>query len=326
MFGVTTPQMVAAASNSGFLGSAALGDLDADSCTSIIRECKQLTDANFAANIFVNQIPEVTQDLKSRYDRTRQKLYELSEKLNLKVDLPDIEKVKPSGYRQQIETVIEEDVKVLSFTFGNLDKETIGKLQHNGVTLIGTCTSEQEAQSLIDSGIDMICVQGIEAGGHRGSFDEENFPQIGGLSLLQNVRQMTKLPIIYAGGITRKTTIDSLKTLGADGFQVGTLLVCSRESALIESEKQRLANATKPEIILTKSFSGRYARGLRNEFIDLFENSNYILPYPFQNKLTGPFRKAARQANLVEYVNLWAGQSLGNLSYESTGEILKTLI
>ncbi|RZJ70525.1 nitronate monooxygenase [Flavobacterium sp.] len=326
MFGVTTPQMVAAAGNAGFLGSAALGDLDSESSSRIIRECKQLTREGFAANIFANQIPEITQELKSRYQKTRQTLRELSEKLNLKVDFPDIENVKPSGYHEQAQAILEENIKILSFTFGNLDSGTIEKFKEKGVTLIGTCTSEEEAQALIQSEIDIICVQGIEAGGHRGSFSNENIPQIGGLSLLQNVRQMTKLPILYAGGIANKKTIDSVKTLGADGFQVGTILLCSKESALTESEKQRLATAQRREIVLTKSFSGRYARGLKNDFIDLFENAGYILPYPYQNKLTAPFRKAARQANLVEYVNLWAGQSLGNLSFDPTDVILKTLI
>lgn len=325
MFGVTTPQMVAAANRAGCLGSIALGDLEGEASAKIVRECRKLTNREFAANIFVNDVPEITDELKKSYNRTRTKLYELSEKLRLNVDLPDIESVTLKGYREQIEGLLSENIKILSFTFGNLDAETIDLLKNHNVTLIGTATSEDEAEQLIASGIDILCLQGIEAGGHRGSFSDENIPGTGGFSLLQNVREMTGNPIIYAGGIGSRQAIKSLELLGADGFQVGTMLLCSVESALTSAEKQRLTKASASEIVLTKSFSGRYARGLKNDFIDLFETSDFILPYPFQNKLTGPFRKAARVANLTEFVNLWTGQTVGNFSFNSTEEILKEL-
>lgn len=324
MYGVTTPEMVAAANKSGCLGSAALGDLDYDSSLQVIRNCKKLTGQPFAANIFVNDIPPITDQLKSDYDRTKNYLYQLAEKLNLSVDLPEIETIKPSGYHQQLEALLEENIKIVSFTFGNLDDKSIAKLKNNATILIGTCTSEKEAKILIDSGIDIICVQGIEAGGHRGSFETENVPKIGGIALLQNVRAMTNLPLIYAGGITDKKALEAARILGADGFQIGTSLLCSEESALTVAEKQHLAKADENAVMLTKSFSGRYARGLRNEFIELFEDSDYILPYPYQNKLTGALRKAARNSGLTEYVNLWTGQSFRNLSFKSTGEILNS--
>jgi nitronate monooxygenase len=325
MFGVTTPEMVAAANKAGCLGSAALGDLDYDSSLKIIRECKKLTGSAFAANIFVNHIPPISDELKISYNRTKTYLYQLAEELHLNVELPEIEKIKPAGYQHQIEAILEENIKVLSFTFGNMNDAAIAQLKNNDVVLIGTCTSEKEAQLLIDSGIDIICIQGIEAGGHRGSFDNENLPQIGGLSLLQNIREMTPLPLIYAGGIGRKKTMESLRILGADAFQIGTSLLCSEESALTTFEKQRMLNVEEQEIMLTRSFSGRYARGIKNKFIDLFENSDYILPYPYQNKLTAPFRKAARNAQLIECVNLWTGQTFRNLSFESTTAILNKL-
>ncbi|MGC4039778.1 MAG: nitronate monooxygenase family protein [Flavobacterium sp.] len=325
MYGVTTPEMVAAANRSGCLGSAALGDLDYKNSIEIIRKCKKLTPGIFAVNIFVNDIPPITAELKSDYNRTKSYLYQLAEKLNLNVELPEIETIKPSGYQEQINAVSEENCKILSFTFGNLDNTTITRLKNNGTILIGTCTSESEAQVLLDTGIDIICVQGIEAGGHRGSFKAEGIPKIGGLSLLQNVKAIASVPLIYAGGITGKKAIESVRILGADGVQVGTSLLCSEESALTQAEKQQLLKADENNIVLTKSFSGRFARGLKNEFIELFEQSDYILPYPYQNKLTGPFRKAARIAGLTEYVNLWAGQTFRNLSFESTEEILNRL-
>lgn len=326
MFGVSTPEMVAATSKANCLGSLALADLDSKHCFELIRATKQLTDKAFAVNIFVHEIPEITEELKERYSKTKNFLEELVKQNHIEVNLPEIDEIKINSYHEQLDTIISEKCKIVSFTFGNLDKQSIDKLKNEGTILIGTCTSANEALILEKSGIDIICVQGIEAGGHRGSFNNENIPQIGGLSLLSQVRDSVKVPIIYAGGIYNARTLLASKTLGADGFQIGSLLLGSKESALKDFEKQRLRNLNENEIILTKSFSGRYARGIRNTFIEAVENSDFILPYPYQNKLTGELRKAARINKNPDFVNLWTGQSIYELSGDSTTDILGNLI
>lgn len=326
MFGVTTPEMVAAASKVDCLGSLALADLDQDQCSELIKKTKQLTDKTFAVNIFVHKIPEITEELKEKYSKTKRFLKELALQNQIEVNLPEIDEIKVNSYHEQIDAIISENCKIVSFTFGNLDPQSIEKLKSNGTILLGTCTSVNEALILEQSGIDIICVQGIEAGGHRGSFTNENIPQIGGLSLLSQVRDSVKTPIIYAGGIYNARTLLAAKTLGADGSQVGSLLLASEESALKDFEKQRLRNLKEDEIILTKSFSGRYARGIKNTFIVAVENSDFILPYPYQNKLTGELRKASRSQKNSEFVNLWVGQSINEFCGETTTEILKNLI
>ena len=180
--------------------------------------------------------------------------------------------------------------------------------------------------ALEKSGIDIICIQGIEAGGHRGSFVSENIPQIGGFSLLSKVCDSVKVPLIYAGGIYNGKTLAAAKQLGAEGVQVGSILLSSHESALQDFEKERLKNVNEKDIVLTKSFSGRYARGIKNKFIETIENSEYILPYPYQNKLTGEMRRIARTVKNDEFVNLWVGQSIVNYSELSTQDILEKLI
>lgn len=234
--------------------------------------------------------------------------------------------IKPKGYQEQIEAIIQEKCKILSFTFGNLDLNSIEKLKENNVTLIGTCTTIEEAILLENSDIDVICVQGIEAGGHRGTFDPKKLPQIGGFSLLSQVKDMIKKPLIYAGGIYDAKTLLAAKQLGADAFQIGSLFLCSKESALKSFEKERLKNVKENEIVLTKSFSGRYARGIENEFIRLFENSKFILPYPYQNKLTNSLRNAAKLNKNVEFTNLWLGQSFKHFEEDSTSNLLQKLI
>lgn len=326
MYGVSTPAMLKSASEVGCLGSLALGDLNAEQCAEKIKEVKKLTDKNFAVNLFVNEIPDITPELKLQYNRTKSYLETLTQNLNWNISFPEIESIKPHNYQSKIDSLIEENCKIVSFTFGNLDQESISKLKSHQVKLIGTCSSLEEALALEKSGIDIICIQGLEAGGHRGSFGPDNIPKIGGFALLSEISQVLKTPLIYGGGIRNAKTLLAAKTLGAQGFQVGTALLCSAESALKDFEKERLYNLKEHDIILTKSFSGRYARGINNQFIKDTEHSDFILPYPYQNKITQPLRNFAKQKENLDLINIWVGQAYSNLSEKSTSEILNNLI
>jgi nitronate monooxygenase len=245
---------------------------------------------------------------------------------NLHVTLPGIDQITINNYHEQVDAIIAENCKILSFTFGNLDSQSIQKLKNNGVTLVGTCTSVKEAKILEASGIDLVCVQGIEAGGHRGSFASDRIPEIGGLSLLSQVYDSVRVPLIYAGGLHDGKTVLAAQTLGAQGFQVGSLLLGSSESAAEDFEKDRLRTLKEDEIVLTRSFTGRYARGIRNAFIEAIENTENILPYPYQNKLTAELRKVAKAQKNPGFVGLWVGQSINDYSGFSTTDILKNLV
>ncbi len=326
MLGVATPEMVAAATKVGCLGSLPLGDFPAEKCAEMIRATKQLTPRPFAVNIFAHDIPAPSDELKERYAKAKQFIEQLAQQHHLPVKLPGFEELKLHSYREQVEAIIAEGCRTVSFTFGNLDAPSIERLKSKDVTLIGTCTSVQEAQLLEQSDIDVICVQGIEAGGHRGSFTNGYLPQTGGLSLLSQVYESVSVPLIYAGGIYNAKTLLASKTLGAQGFQIGSLLLGAAESALKEFEKRRLREVKESEIVLTKSFSGRYARGIKNTFIEAVDSSEHILPYPYQNKLTKELRKLAKANENPDFVSIWLGQSINGFSNQPTADILKELI
>ncbi|MBN9484711.1 MAG: nitronate monooxygenase [Bacteroidetes bacterium] len=326
MYGVTTPQMVAAANAAGCLGSLPLADMPAAQCAALIRKTRAITGQSFVVNIFTHQLPVVTPELRSQYEMVKTYLEQLSAKNGIDVLLPGFDDLQVNGYKEQVEAIIEEGCKILSFTFGNLDDDSIRLLKENEVLLIGTCTSVEEALVLERSGIDIICVQGIEAGGHQGRFIDDNVPLRGGFSLLPQVFDAVAVPLIYAGGIYNGRTLQAAKTLGAAAYQVGSLLIASEESLLQDFEKQKLEALDESQIVLTKSFSGRYARGIRNTFINAIEDTGYILPYPYQNKITGALRAAAKKAGNAEFTNIWVGQSVYDFSTSSTTDILKTLI
>jgi len=281
MFGVSTPDMVAAASKANCLGSLALGDMNGSDCSKLIRATKQLTNKNFAVNIFVHQIPKVTDELRNNYDKTKNFLQQLAKQNHLEVEFPNLEDIKLNSYHEQIDVMIAEDCKIVSFTFGNLDSESIEKLKNNGTILIGTCTSVNEALILENSGIDIICVQGIEAGGHRGSFDNYNIPQIGGLSLLFQAYDAVKIPIIYAGGIYNERTLLAAQTLGAQGFQISleikdTLLLTEKhflQDSLGEKRQQILSYSIRNQIVFQLIVTKKemtYDSGNRNTKTDVW--------------------------------------------------------
>lgn len=325
MFGVSTPEMVAAAAEASCLGSLALGDMPADYCRAQLQAVRKLTDKPFAVNIFTHTIPTVTAALRADYRSVSGFLQTVAMDHDLTIDFPDIDDLQLPSYQEQVEVLIEEGCPIVSFTFGNLDAESIEKLQAAGVLLIGTCTSVAEALLLEQSGIPVICVQGIEAGGHRGSFLGDDLPQIGGLSLLAQVYDAVQVPLIYAGGLYNTRTVAAAASLGAQAFQVGSLLVNAAESALQPFEKKRIQEIQENDIALLRSFSGRYARGIKNDFTEILEDSSYILPYPYQNKLTGALRKAAKAQQNVELLNLWHGQSIPKYDERSTKSILLDL-
>lgn len=328
MFGVTTPEMVAAASKANCLGSLGLADMTAEKCIESIRATKKLTDKVFAVNIFAHQVPEITNALKEKYAKAKLFFEQLALQNNLVVTLPDINELKINSYQEQIDALISEHCKIVSFTFGNLDKQSIAKLKANETILIGTCTSVNEAIILENSGIDIICVQGWEAGGHRGSFlsVDDTIPKIGGLSLLAQVTEVIKVPIIYAGGIYNAKTLLAAKHLGAGAFQIGSLLLGSAESALKDFEKERLRKVKESDIVITRSFTGRFARGINNAFINATEQTDFILLYPYQNKMTQELRRVAKSHKNTEFSNIWLGQSINDYSGQSTTDILQKLI
>ncbi|WP_128331736.1 nitronate monooxygenase family protein [Apibacter sp. HY039] len=330
MFGVATPEMVVASAKANILGVLPLGDLSAEKCVEIIRKTKKMTNKPFAVNIFVNNIPPITDELKIKYKNAKQFIQKLAYQHSIDFVLPELEDLQFTDYQDQIDAIIGENCKILSFTFGKLDKQSIEKLKVNETFLIGTCTSVEEAKILENLGIDIICVQGIEAGGHRGSFVNEDIlddiPKIGGLSLLSQVYDHVNVPLIYAGGIYNANTLLASKILGAQGFQIGSLLLGSVESSLNEAEKARLRSVKEKDVILTKSFSGKYARGIRNIFIDTIQNTEFILPYPYQYKLTSELKKIAKSYKNTDFVSIWTGQSLNSFSGNSTTQIIEELI
>ena len=325
MLGVSTPEMVAAVSDYGGLGSLPVGGLSPDVTRGLIRKTKTLTHKPFAVNLFAHKIPDYTDD---DLEPMRKVLLQLASKKGYKLNAADLADFKLYTYQDQIDILVEEGISIVSFTFGCLDTLTIQLLKDNGCTLIGTATCIEEALVLQQQRIDMISVQGIEAGGHRGSFIESMpLPQVALFSLLPQVRKVVNVPCIAAGGINSAGTMKAAFVLGADAVQIGTAFIGTKESEAIVSHKVRLKQIKDTDTTLTRAFSGRWARGIRNELMQEIEQAGVPIPaYPLQNSLTAKLRKLAQQNDDGEYTSMWAGQSALSTGLTESRKVVKSLI
>ena len=263
MLGITTPEMVAAVSNNGGLGSLPVGGLSPEKTLELIRKTKTLTDKPFSVNLFAHDIKPVDT---AQATAMQEYLLKLGARYGLEFENPNPASFTFYSYKDLIDILITEDIKIVSFTFGILSSDTITKLKANSAVLIGTATSVKEAVLLEQAGIDAITAQGIEAGGHRGSFTEP-LPQVGLMALLPQMADAIKVPILASGAINDSRTMKAAFALGASGVQIGTAFITAHESLAIPSYKKRLQIATDTDSQLTNTFSGRWARGITNVFI-----------------------------------------------------------
>lgn len=302
--GITTPELVAAVSNAGGLGSLAAGYLSPSDIRESIRQIRALTSKPFAVNLFIPAAYYVTlDDMKC----ARDVILRVCAELKIKIDLVD-EPYVPH-FEEQMEIVEQENVSVFSFTFGVLSDDWIKKMKRNHVILMGTATTLSEAQMLEKQGIDVVVAQGSEAGGHRGSFLGTAANSLVKLPHLipQLFKNMT-IPIVAAGGIMDGHAIVAALKAGASAVQMGTAFLSCDESGADTNYKQTILNSP-VDTALTRSFSGKFARGIRNNFITQMElHQDSILDYPIQHALTSSMRKKSRDMGCIDFMSMWAGQ------------------
>jgi nitronate monooxygenase len=309
--GITTSTLVAEVSNAGGLGMIGAGYMTPSQIRDQIREIKRQTSNPFGINLFIpNKFTCTEKEVKS----AAALLQPIREQLNLHqddgVDIPTSNHLFET-FNEQIKVIIEENVPVCSFTFGVPSLELITELKQHTILLIGTATTVKEAIEIEKSGMDMVVVQGSEAGGHRGNFNSDYQESLIGLmSLIPQVADHVSIPVIAAGGIMDGRGLMASKCLGAKGVQMGTAFLTCVESGAPEIHKEAILQSSEDQIVITRSFSGKEARGIKNKFISEMQKHEESLPdFPVQNNLTQPIRKAASSQNNPDYMSLWSGQS-----------------
>ncbi|GAA0335996.1 nitronate monooxygenase family protein [Bacillus carboniphilus] len=310
--GVTTSELVSEVSNSGGLGMIGAGYMTPIQIRKQIRELKTLTSNPFGINLFVpNEFEVINDDIQS----ANRLLNPIREQLNLppkdRLEIPDFTTVYET-FIEQVKVVIEENVPICSFTFGIPSKKVISELKKSDIILIGTATTVREAVENEKAGMDIVVVQGSEAGGHRGNFIDNDYKDnlVGSMSLIPQVVDNVSIPVIAAGGIMDGRGLMASICLGAKGVQMGTAFLTCIESGANKAHKDTILNVTEEDTRLTRSFSGKWARGITNNFIlGMQTHESYLPEFPVQNTLTQDIRKVAASKNNKEFMSLWSGQS-----------------
>lgn len=317
MAGVTSPKFVAACCEAGILGSIGAGYLNGEETKEFIQQVKVLTDKRFCVNLFVQEEPRIDITVLQDARVALQPFYE-------ELGVSNTQRVVSTEvFDGQVQAVIDEDVKICSFTFGLPNEKTIAKLKAHGVYLIGTATTVEEAIAVENAGLDAVVIQGSEAGGHRGSFTDP-IELIPTKQLLQDVRGKVSINCIAAGGIMTAEHVKEMLEIGATAVQIGTALLTAHECEVSEVHKKAVLESEQKTTTLTKAFTGKYARGLKNEFTEKLKDS-VVAPYPVQHYLTLAIRKESAKQNKPEYLSLWMGEKSYLAKEASVQEIVDEL-
>ncbi|MFP7300221.1 NAD(P)H-dependent flavin oxidoreductase [Neobacillus niacini] len=325
--GVTTSSLVAEVSNSGGLGMIGAGYMTPDQIRDEIREIKQLTSKPFGINLFVpNEFTCTEKEIITANEHLQPMYKQLSSSM-VNLNIPSPNQVFDT-FNEQIQVVIDEKVPVCSFTFGVPSIEIIARLKHHNLILMGTATTVEEAIEIERLGMDLVVAQGSEAGGHRGNFMAEDENSLVGLmSLIPQVVDHVSIPVIAAGGIMDGRGLMAALCLGAKGVQMGTAFLTCIESGAHHVHKEAILHAKEDQLVLTKAFSGKSARGIHNKFISDMKNHQDSIPnFPIQNTLTQPIRKAASAQNNPEYMSLWSGQTPRLAKNQTVEMLMKEII
>lgn len=309
MAGVSTPQMAAAVSNAGGLGSIGIGASDPDAARAMIRAIRAGTGRPFNVNVFCHAPASPDPERESAW------LARLA---------PEFARygAAPPAHLREVYTsfvadaamqavLLEERPPVVSFHFGLPAKGVIDTLRQAGVVLLATATSLAEAKAVTAAGVDAVVAQGYEAGGHRGVFDPlAPDDRLGTVALTRLLVRALETPVIAAGGIMDGAGVAAALTLGAAAAQLGTAFVACPESAADAGYRAALLGPPAEHTIMTAAISGRPARCLANRFTALAGDTPAaaVPDYPIAYDAGKALHAAARSRGEFGYGAQWAGQ------------------
>jgi nitronate monooxygenase len=302
--GPSTPELAAAVANAGGLGFVAAGYLPPDELEARLRRARELTDGLLGVNLFVlEEQPVDGRALAAYVDELAREGVELGEP-----------RFDDDWLAEKIEIALASDIAVISTTFGRPP----AALADTDKEVWATVASVADADGL---DVDALVVQGSEAGGHRGAFDDADTSDLSLLDLLRELRAVTDVPLIAAGGIGDRAAADAARAAGAAAVQAGTAFLLCPEAGTNDVHRGALTHGGTTAI--TRAFTGRRARGIDNGFMRAHPNAPSA--YPQIHHLTAPMRAAARAAGDADRVNLWAGTSFAQARAVPAAEVVAEL-
>ena len=318
MAGASTPDLAAAVSNAGGLGSLGVAMMKPGELRDTVGKLRALTNKPFNLNFFVHREPAL-----DGYDAgpMQAALAPRYEEFSLGA-VPAPASPAPAFDDGQLKLLLELQPKVASFHFGLPPAETVRAIRAAGIVILGSATTVAEAHALETGGADAIVAQGHEAGGHRGTFlDHVDLGTVGTMALVPQVVDAVGVPVIAAGGIGDARGIAASFMLGASGVQLGTAFLVCPEAGINPLHRKALAEVSDHATVVTKLFSGRPARAIRNRLTEeLHALEEKAAPFPAQRAMVAPLIAASTRAGKAEFAQLWSGQAARLARVEPAGE------
>jgi nitronate monooxygenase len=315
--GPSTPALVAAVGAAGGIGFLGAGYVTPERLSDDISAVRGTSRRPFGVNVFVGEVPPAARvGLAAYVEEVRLAA------TRLEVE-PGVPRFDDDHFDAKVDVLCADPVDVVSFTFGVPSTETMRRLEAAGSEIWLTVTSPEEALAAAAQQPAAIIVQGVEAGGHRGVFvDDDDASDLTLLSALQLIAPIVECPLVAAGGLVTGAAIAAVLVAGATAAQLGTAYLRCPEAGT--SDVQRAATATTTRTVLTRAFSGRTARGIDNGF-HRAHGATAPRAYPEVHHLTVPLRAHGRATGDADLVNLWAGQPHQLAEARPAGELTRAL-
>ncbi|MFE7116315.1 nitronate monooxygenase [Streptomyces sp. NPDC057654] len=318
--GPSTPALVAGTARAGGLGFLAGGYKSAQALAGQIHAV-EAEGVPFGVNLFVRNAVPISREEYGRYARV---LREEAERYGL--ELPgDAPRDDDDHWTEKIELLRDHPVPWVSFTFGIPGADVVASLRRAGTTVLQCVTTAEEALEAADAGADALIVQAPAAGGHSATLTPDRpIAPVALPDLVTAVRAATGLPVVATGGIATPEDAAAALRAGADAAMVGTALLRTEESGASAPHKAALADPAFDSTVLTRAFTGRPARALRNHFTDRYSDQAPA-GYPALHHLTSGLRKAATAAGDTRLIHLWAGTGYRQARIEPVSRTIERL-
>jgi nitronate monooxygenase len=317
--GPSTPQLAAAASNAGGLGMLAGGTLSPDGLAERLGTASGLTSGPLGVNLFV---PQPSAGTEREYREYAKALAPAAKRYGVRVGTP---RDHDDGWAAKLAVVSDMRPSVVSFTFGLPSEQTCSRLHSRGIALFASVTTEAEAKMAVARGIDTLIVQGPAAGGHRATFDPATPPcDTPLLQLLKAIRVDGDVPVVASGGIATADDVARVQAAGAVAAQLGTAFLLADEAGTHPMHRAALRDKAFPDTVVTRAFTGRYARALRNGFVDRYGNQAPF-GFPQIGLMTAPIQSAAGDTDDPHGMALWAGTNFRHARKGCVAEIFRSL-
>ncbi|MGO1769769.1 MAG: nitronate monooxygenase [Microbacterium sp.] len=317
--GPSTLALVRAVTGAGGFGFLAGGYTTPDELGDQIRQFRDSADS-FGVNLFAASDPEPAPHAFAAFV---DEIHDDAARYDIALDPEPV--ADDDRLAEKVDLLVAEPVPVVSFTFGLPSSTSIRALQAVGTTVLATVTTTGEARQAAGVGVNGLVVQASGAGGHSATFEPTTDPDpIDAVELVRRVRDDVPLPVIAAGGIDGPDAVTRLLRAGAEAVSVGTLLLRTIEAGTSAPHRAALADPAFDDTVLTRVFTGRPARALRNGFIERHQHAQ-VTAYPAVHHLTKGLRRAAAQAGDLDILHLWAGTGWRHAPAGSAADAIRWL-